>query len=187
MISLGYLASIQSLAALFIAAAGACLIIQQRVLAVRLFAIGCVLAAATGLAANTHGANALALWLAALGICAAILGVRHWPIYLIALAIAFGVLLSRLEPIARAFLPFWWLVPLLVGSALVTALIVTIALRRLRERFYRGHPKFAFNRFLASLLDRLTGLRRRPRMRDRHIGEFGTTRRGRSGSGPHMI
>lgn len=188
MIIPGYLAVTHQVAVLFVAAAGACLIFQQRWLAARLFGTGCVIAAASGFSANTHDVtSALALWLGTVGVCAAILGARRWPIYLIAWAVAISILIPILEPVARTYLPFWWLVPLLVAIALLTAAIVTAALNRLREQVYGSRPTSTLSRFLARQLDRLTGFRRRRPHRDRHIGEFGTTRRGRSGAGPHVI
>jgi ABC-type amino acid transport system permease subunit len=162
------------------------MIFQQRRLAARLFFTGCAIAAASGAAANATGLTALALGLATVGLCGAIWGARRWPVYLIALAVALTGLLPILEPIVRAFLPFWWAVPLLVVIALVAALIVTISTRRLREHVYRNDPKNTFNRILGKLLDLMTGFRRRRRRRDRHIGEFGT-KRGKSGQGPHTI
>ncbi len=188
MSNLEYLTLPYQAAVLCIAASGACLIFQQRALAARLFCTGCVIAAATGAAANApRGLSALALGLGTVGVCAAIWGARRWPAYLIVLAVALAVLFPLLEPIARALLPFWWTVPLLVVIALVAALIVTISSRRLRARVYRNDPKNPINRLLGNLLDHMTGFRRRRRRRDRHIGEFGTTKRGKSGQGPHTI
>lgn len=184
----GYLALPYQIAVLCIAAAGACLIFQRRAPAARLFFAGFVIAAATGIAANAQGDLAeLALWIGAIGLSAAIFGVRRWPVYLVACAVALGVVLPLVEPIARALLAFWWVIPLLLAIACGTSLIAMFSLQRLRERVYAGRPKRPLDRIFPNLLDRMTGFRRRRQNRDRHIGDIGLTRRARQGRGPNSI
>lgn len=187
MLGTGNLIVVDQIAVLCIAASGLCLVLRQRAIAARLFGSGLVLAAAVGLAANRgEWFTGLAIWLSALSLCAAIWGARRRAIYFVMAAAVLAMLVPLLQ-LLTPVLHLWWLIPLIGAVAICTALIAPIGLRRLWAHIHDSNANFVFSRLLSRFLELIGGIRPRRRKRNRHIGEFGTTKRGRSGPGPHTI
>jgi hypothetical protein len=193
MSSLTILNAPEQLAVILIAASGVALIVQQHAIAWRLFVAGCI----TGIAApfiSQHSGfglagtvSIIAGWIAITALCAALLGVRRWPLCVALWAGTVWSIAPLLATSVQSLLHYWWVIPVALCVPLLAAFLSATALKSVRGRVYGWNPKSGMSRFVARLLNRPFGARGAQRRRRRHVSDFGVTRRGRTGRGPHAI
>jgi hypothetical protein len=187
--------SLLTLTATFLViASGAFLVLQQRRIASRLFCAGCVVAV-IGSLASIHDASTgadrmavLATLVVAAGLCAILIfKVRRRATYFVAAGIAGWLVASTFKPTINWLFGHWWIVPIALLVPCAAAFIARMWLNGARDQPRGARRGNSASRFISQLLDHLGGGRRGWHRRNRHIGDFGTTKRSRRGAGPNMI
>lgn len=187
---------ITTIAALFIAVGGFCLVLQRQRLAARLVAAGVSAALSGAFVSDIAGGfiapsiaeifSALVAGAVGIGVAA---GAWTTTLAIVVAAACVAFALSQLAPVApffaTAFLANWLIVVAILAAPIVTITILFGGMRSLRRHILSTGRGRSLPRFLVTILDKAIGDRPRRRHKHRHIGELGVTQRARHGRGPN--
>lgn len=176
------------LAALLIALGGLAIVLQQRVLALRLLLCGVCIAALAAIFSKSFPVPLLiTAVLSALAVMAVIWGLWR-PLSRFTLpAIVALLIFMAAAPVLEWLGQHWWVVPAIVFAGALAPAIVAFAVPALQAQIYRANPNSVFVRMGERLLERVFGPQWPHPKRAPHIKDFDLTRRSRRGHGPNSI